>query len=47
MDRNEKIANCKTLEELKELAEELNYKPNWANHVWQARLDKEARDADK
>ena len=33
----ERRANCKTLNELKSLGQELGYSEGWANYVWSAR----------
>ena len=36
-ERQKRIAECNTLEELQALGEELGYKPGWAVHVHQSR----------
>jgi hypothetical protein len=36
-ERQKRITECKTLEELQVLGEELGYKPGWAVHVMESR----------
>lgn len=44
--KQERITDCKTLEELQALGEKLGYKPGWAVHVWGSRQTTE-RHADE
>jgi hypothetical protein len=43
--RKELMDECTSLADFEALGEKLGYKPGWAAHVWQARQDKEALQA--